>query len=383
MSLAAAKTAAGNAPAVSDSRPAFSLRVPRVGLTRGLLLPVLAVASLGFTTWHISASTPVTPQTEPIVEPPHAPFAAAVAGAGLIEPQSENISVAAIVPGTVAEVAVREGDAVAAGDVLFRLDDRQRRAELAVAEARLAAAQAELTRWRQMPRAEDLPPSAARVRRMQADVTLRADQLRRAQELIKQRVITDQELVEREQAYQAAVAALGEAQAEDARLRAGAWEADLTVARAEVAQAEQAVAQAQVELDRLVVRAPIAGTVLKLDVRPGEYVGTPPGKPLAVLGDLSTLHVRVDIDEHDLPRFRPGMPGQGYVRGDADTPLTLRFVRIEPLTEPKQSLTGAGDERVDTRVLQVIYEIVDAPSTVYVGQQIDVYLNTTSDNPAA
>ena len=69
------------------------------------------------------------------------------------------------------------------------------------------------------------------------------------------------------------------------------------------------------------------------------------------------------------------MPGQGFVRGDAERPLQLSFVRIEPFTEPKRSLTGAGNERIDTRVLQVIYAIDSTPREVYVGQQIDVFLD--------
>ena len=378
MSTAAASSAAAGSTPNRATRRRPALGLPRIRSLRAALLPLLAAASLTYATWHVTTSAPATPQTVPVVEPPHAPFAASVAGAGLVEPLSENISVAAIVSGTVAEVAAHEGDVLQAGDVLFRLDDRQLRAELAVQQSRLAAARAELARWQQMPRPEDLPPSEARIRRMQSDVTLRADQLHRAKELFPQRVITEQELVEREQAYNAAVADLNEAQADDARLRAGAWAADLAVAQAQVEQAQQMVEQARVELERLVIRAPIGGTVLKVDVRPGEYVGTPPGKSLVVLGDLSTLHVRVDIDENDLPRFRPGMPGKGFVRGDAETPLPLRFVRVEPYTEPKQSLTGAGNERIDTRVLQVIYEIADPNAAVYVGQQIDVYLDAVA-----
>jgi multidrug efflux pump subunit AcrA (membrane-fusion protein) len=135
------------------------------------------------------------------------------------------------------------------------------------------------------------------------------------------------------------------------------------------------VEQTQVELDRLQVKSPIAATILKVDVRPGEFVGTTRDQELIVLGDIDVLHVRVDIDEQDLPRFQPGLPGRGFVRGDASKPLPLEFVRVEPYAQPKKSLTGSGTERVDTRVLQVIYAIGSTNQTIYVGQQIDVYLN--------
>jgi multidrug efflux pump subunit AcrA (membrane-fusion protein) len=348
-------------------------------MIRNLFLPLLAVATFSYMVWHVTSTSTATPQTEPVLQPARSPFNGGVAGVGLIEPRSENIQVAAVVPGTVVEVAAVVGETVSPGDVLFRLDDRQRKSDLAVQESQLAEAQSTLARWEQMPRAEDVPVSEARIKKLQADVTLRQDQLQRTRGLAAQKILTEQELIEREQALRAAQAELTQAQAEDARLKAGAWKADLAVARTQVERSRQLVEQARVELDRLVVRSPIRGTVLKVDVRPGEYVGTPPGKPLIILGDLEQLHVRVDIDEQDLPRFRPGMSGLGFVRGDAERPLALKFARIEPFAEPKRSLTGAGQERVDTRVLQVIYAIESSPRTVYVGQQIDVFLDKPTE----
>jgi len=347
-------------------------------MSRELLLPTLAVAAFSYMVWHVASTSTATPQTEPVVQPARSPFNNVVAGVGMVEPRSENIQVAAIVPGTVVEVAAKVGDQVNPGDVLFRLDDRQRRAQLAVQQAQLAEAKSTLARWQDMPRAEDLPPLEARVRKAQADLALHYDRLRRTRELVAQKALTDQDLVERDQAYLAAEAELAQAQADLARMKAGAWEADLAVARTQVKRAQSLVDQARTEVERLVVRSPIRGAVLKVDVRPGEYVGTPPEKPLVILGDMERLHVRVDVDEQDLPRFEPGMPGRGFVRGDAEHPLALQFVRVEPYAEPKRSLTGAGSERIDTRVLQIIYAIQSPPRAVYVGQQIDVFLDRQS-----
>jgi HlyD family secretion protein len=347
-------------------------------MVQGLFLPTLAAATLAYTVWHVARTSQATPQTELAVEPPRAPFANVVAGVGLIEPRSENVEVAASVPGIVVEVAAHVGDEVMAGDVLFRLDDRQQRAILAVQESQLAETQAMLRRLELLPQAKGVPPREARARRVEADSAVCAVRRRRTRQVAPGNGIPAQRVVEREQASRATQVALPPAKAEEARSKALAREADLAVARAQVARSERLVDQAHVELDRLVVRAPMAGTVLKVDVRPGEYVGTPPGKPIVVLGDLSRLHVRVDIDEQDLARFAPGMSGQGFVRGAAQTPLALSFVRVEPFTQPKRSLTGAGDERIDTRVLQVIYAIKSAPRTVYVGQQIEVFLDADS-----
>jgi multidrug efflux pump subunit AcrA (membrane-fusion protein) len=139
------------------------------------------------------------------------------------------------------------------------------------------------------------------------------------------------------------------------------------------------VEQTRIELARLEVRAPVAGHVLRVDVRPGEYVGTPPGQPLVVLGDLDRLHVRVDIDEQDIPRFRRGATGKAFMRGAATKPLPLEFVRVEPFVQPKLSLSGGAIERVDTRVLQVIYALDPGVENAFAGQQVDVFLDASEE----
>jgi len=133
-----------------------------------------------------------------------------------------------------------------------------------------------------------------------------------------------------------------------------------------------------VDIDRLEVRAPVAGEVLQVNVRPGEYINTPHLTAPIVLGNLETLHVRVDIDEHDIPRFIPGAPARATVRGNPQTAYPLTFVRVEPYVVPKKSLTGDSSERVDTRVLQVIYALQPGEKSVYVGQQLDVFIDVSN-----
>lgn len=344
-------------------------------MNRNLILPAIAVVAFTFMTWHLAKSHQPVPDVAPPVSPSRNPYTETIAGAGLVEPRSENIRVAAIVPGLVTAVHVRVGQVVEKGDVLFQLDDRQRRSDVAVQQAAVAEAQSTLHRVKNAPRAEDIPPSEARVAKAKAELKAMQDQMDRTEELVAKKVLNDEDLIQRQQAFLAAKATLLQAEAEDARLKAGSWKEDIAVNEAQLERAKALLEQAEIEVERLQVRAPIRGTILKVDVRPGEYVGTPPGQTLLMMGDVEQLHVRVDIDEQDLPRFRPGLTGTGYVRGDANTPIELRFVRVDPFAEPKKSLTNAGNERVDTRVLQVIYALVSPPSTLYVGQQLDVFLN--------
>ena len=73
-------------------------------------------------------------------------------------------------------------------------------------------------------------------------------------------------------------------------------------------------------------------------------------------------------------------PGRAVTRGQAHKEYPLRFVRVEPYVVPKKSLTGDNTERVDTRVLQVIYALEGAEGRVYVGQQLDVFLDVSKQS---
>jgi biotin carboxyl carrier protein len=157
----------------------------------------------------------------------------------------------------------------------------------------------------------------------------------------------------------------------------------------EVAPSEAAVAEAQAEqtetdLKRALVTAPVDGVVLQVNVHRGEYVGTPPSQALVVLGAIDDkVHVRVDVDEHDIPRFKTGAPARASLRGTPEVSFPLEFVRVERYVIPKKSLTGDNTERVDTRVLQAIYDLDTTNRPIYVGQQLDVFINVGGDPASA
>jgi len=337
-------------------------------------LPVFAGACVCFMSYHMLRTHQELPDLEPIVTPARAPYAHVVAASGLVEPLSESISVGSPLPGVVEEVSISEGQRVAAGDLLFRLDDRELQAQLAVRNADLDQARSNLARVESRPRPEEIPPSAAKVRRAEAQLTAETDMYTRREKLSPSRTISEQELISARQSVAMAKEALTEAQAAHDLLLAGSWEPEKQIARAEVKRAEMLVEQTRTDLARLEVRAPIAGDILKSDVRRGEYVGAASGQSLVVIGDLNHMRVRVTIDEQDLPRFRPGRAGRGFVRGDAETPLELTFVRVEPFVQPKRSLNGNASEKVDTRVLEVLYALPPGAQRVYVGQQLDVFI---------
>lgn len=343
-------------------------------MIRKFVLPVLSLAMLIFAIYHVMGAQQVQPLAEPETPPAQSPFADVVAGVGVVEAATENIAVGAPQPGLAAEVLVEIGQQVSAGAPLFRLDDRPVQADVKLREAALALAQAQLARLEGQPRPEELPISAAKVREAQANVVDQESQLRRGESLFAKKNISEHELTHYQQALQIARAQLARCEAEDQLLRAGASDLDKAVARAVVAQAQAQLDLARTECDRLTVRAPVAGTILQVRVHPGEHVGPPPSPAPIVLGNLQPLHVRVDIDAHDIPRFQSGVAARASVRGNPHRELTLKFLRVVPFVVPKRSLTGDITERVDTRVLQVIYVLEPGQQPIYVGQQLDVFI---------
>jgi HlyD family secretion protein len=342
-------------------------------------LPIIAVGLIAFAIHYLGQARTRIPEVPPPVQPAESPYQHTVAGAGIVEPETENISIGSPLPGVVVQVYVKVGQKVKVGDPLFRLDDRQLKAELAIKQATLADASAELERLEAMPRTEELPQAEARIREAKADWENWEQQWARGEKLVTQRVMPEEEFLERKQSAIGARERYNRAVAEYDLLKAGAWEPDKRVAQAKVEEADAQVKQVQTDLDRLVIRALVEGEVLQVNVRPGEFVGAPPTQALIVLGNVSQLHVRVDIDEYDIPRFIPEAPARATLKGQPDISFPLRFVRIEPYVVPKKSLTGDNTERVDVRVLQVIYAIDAGTRRLFVGQQLDVFIDAAGN----
>jgi RND family efflux transporter MFP subunit len=300
-----------------------------------LALPLAAAGLLLFAI--LSALRPGRAQTDPLLPPARASAANTVAGVGVVEPSSETIAVASELPGVVRSVAVRAGDRVEAGAPLFALDARALGAQLEAAKAAVAQAEAALA---------------------QARVGLEDQRAR----LALYDAVEDQRAVSTDEAARQRFAA------ERAQTQVQQAEAALRAARAQV----RVVAT---DLERLTVRAPIAGRILRVNVRPGEFAPAGPGaRPLLSMGADGPLHVRVEIDEADITRVRAEAAAEGALRGAADKPIALRFVRFEPEAVEKRALAG-GAERVDTRVVQVLYAFEpDQTTPVFVGQRMDVFV---------
>jgi multidrug resistance efflux pump len=345
-------------------------------MIRKYLLPALAIAGLAFAIWTAIQGAKTQPPASPVSDPPRSPFPKKISGSGIVEASTRNISIGSHVSGVVARVFVIVGQRVKPGDPLFVLDDRKQQADLVVKEAALKEAKARLARLKQAPRAEDLPPAQAKVKEAEANFEDARRQLQITEKLSDARVIAIEDVNKWRYAVEAAQARLTQAKADLKLLEAGSWKPDIEVAMADVARTEAEVDATRVEINRLTVRAPVEGDILQINIRPGEYApsGQSP-QPLILLGNLDKLHVRVDIDENDAWRFQPEAPAVASIRGNPQYKTDLTFEYVEAYVVPKRSLTGESTERVDTRVMQVVYSFKRGKLPIYPGQLMDVFID--------
>jgi HlyD family secretion protein len=302
------------------------------------ILPLVGVLAAAWATFSIARTHPSRTRTDPPSPPPVSDFEKTVAAVGIVETSTENISIGTPLGGVVARVYVTAGQTVQQGDPLFEIDTRNLRADREVRNETLVVARAQAG------------VAAARL----DDLT---QQLEFAEHVNDKRAISVEEVSRRRSAVQTAAA-------------------EVAAARAQIAAAGAQSHAVEVELERSTVRAPLDAEVLQVKVRSGEFAPAgPTPQPLILLGRSKPFHVRVDVDEHEGWRVPPGAVAVGHVRGNAALKTPLRFVRFEPFVVPKRSLTGDSTERVDTRVLQVIYRVERDDLPLFVGQQIDVFID--------
>jgi HlyD family secretion protein len=341
------------------------------------IIPLLAIAGLCFGIFMVIRGAKEVVPAAPLQPPPKSPFTQFIAASGIVESSTENVAIGSPVGDVVTSVAVKVGDQVKAGDVLFQLDDRTLKSEFVVQRALVAEAEAELTKLKSSPRAEDLPPLEAKVKEAEANLAQLNALLEMWESIKDPRAISKEELTRRRTQILIAQAQLSSAKANLDLVKAGSWKEDIKVAQARLEAAKAQVDAIQLRLDRLSVRAPKDGQILQLNIRPGEFASAGLlSKPLVVMGATTVLHVRADIDENDAWRFNKNAPAVGYARGNRTISTPLKYVYTEPLVVPKKSLTGESTERVDTRVLQVLYSFDPAKVNLYVGQQVDLFIES-------
>lgn len=296
------------------------------------ILPILAIIGAVIALFVVFWSQKKLPVPAIPFPAPHSPYQSAIYGSGMIEASTENIAIGTPFVQPIVAIYVVEGDKVKAGDPLMKQDTRSLEAQKETAQSQLAAAKINF---------ENQEVQFSFYKRL-----------------------TDKRAVS-EQAYASAFFAMLEA-------------------KEQVEVAQNQLGQIEVDIERSTIRAPVDGEILQVNAHVGEiYAPVSYGITQSyanlqtaqiLMGTVSPLQMRIDIDEEDCWRFERGALATAFVRGNANIHFPMKFLRVEPYVIPKTAFTGAVTERIDTRVLQVLYRFEQMDLPIYPGQLLDVYI---------
>ena len=326
----------------------------------------------------------------PVFNPASNPYAKGVYSVGIIESyqtNGENINVFPEVPGTVTEILVTEGEIVRKGKPLLTVDDSVQKATVEQVKSQSEAALALLEELKAQPRKENLEVAKAQIEYASASLKSTQDQFekqRKSYEL-NPKSVSKNDLDNAENAVKVAKANLDVVRKQYELTKAGAWIYDIRNQEKQYNALSKAFTSANALLAKHTIRAPADGIILSIEAAVGSYI-SPQGaygtytegyNPVVVMGSSQTyIAVRCYIDEILIHRLPPAsqMKAQMFIRG-TNISAPLEFVRVQPYVSPKIELSNQRTERVDVRVLPVIFRFQKFKNIdIYPGQLVDVYI---------
>ncbi|HXX30249.1 MAG TPA: biotin/lipoyl-binding protein [Myxococcaceae bacterium] len=359
---------------------------------------IFALVGLGLVGAVVSAfvyAAPKKPQP-PVFSPAPNPFAKGIYTNGIIESyqsHGENTNVYPEVAGVVAHIFVAEGEKVEEGAPLLQIEDSVQRATAEQLESQAEASRALLEELRAQPRKESLAVVQAQAELAAANLKTTQDQLDKLMQsyALNPKSVSKDTLDNAKNAVRVAQANLEVATRQLQLTRAGAWVFDIRNQQKQYESLVRASAASRALLAKYTLRAAFKGTVLSIASSVGSYV-SPQGAydtytqgfgPVIVLGTASPsgasrgfLAVRCYVDEILIPRLPPpaDLRAKMFIRG-TNISIPLEFVRMQPYVSPKIQLSNARTEKVDVRVLPLIFRFEPPPGVdVYPGQLVDVYV---------
>ena len=327
---------------------------------------------------------------EPAFNPASNPYANGIYANGMIEStlsSGENINIYPEVPGVVTQILVTEGQVVSKGDALLVMDDSVQQAIVAQLKAQADSAKIMLEELKHQPRAEVLKVSKAQM--ISAEASLHSAQVtmqkqQKSFDLDPQSVSKDS-LDNSINAVKVAAANAEVVKAQYELTKAGAWSYDINNQEQIYKTQYNAYLSGLALLAKYTIKAKSDGIVLSIMPAVGSYLTTQgvygsytqDMNPVLVMGSpQNQMNVRSFVDEILVPKLpaTEQMLAKMFIRG-TNISIALEFVRIQPYISPKIELTNQRRERVDVRVLPVIFRFEKAQHlNVYPGQLVDIYI---------
>lgn len=342
------------------------------------VIAIIAAACFAFILSSIHTKGKNETESEVVVAPPVSPFKTSIVGVGIVEPSNESIFIGSPLNRIIEKIKVKVGERVKKGDILFELENSDLKAELQAQKIAYEVARQKLTRLKELPLPTDVAPAEAVLKMAEVELGQAKAQYDMVKELPDLRAISQEENNRRRFNLGEAEAKVQQAQADLARIKAGASKQDLAIAELEMEQVKAGLDRTETELKRTVVRSPIEGTVLQIKIHEGEITPQDTGRsPIMILGNIDTVNLRVSINEFDLPDFKANAPAVAYLPANKKMKFPLEYIRTEPVLVVKNNLSNDITEKVDSRVFQVIYKIKDSSAPLFINQEMDVFIETT------
>jgi HlyD family secretion protein len=262
-----------------------------------------------------------------------------IAASGHVE--ATEVRLSAKVPGHLEAISVQEGDAVAAGQEIARIDTTDARLALAAAAAERAQADAERRLRVAGSRREDVAEAEAQLDRARADLRGAQEDLKRMEKLLASGSGTDKARDDARTRRDVAAATVEAAAERLRKLKAGSRPEEIDAATARVAAADARIAQLRQQIEDAVVKSPVAGVVTEKLAERGELLAR--GAGLAVVTELARPWLNIYLPEPDLGRIRLGQEVE--VVTDAGQRRSGRVTFVSPQAEFTPKNVQTPDER--------------------------------------
>jgi HlyD family secretion protein len=286
--------------------------------------------------------------------------------------EAEYVRVAAPLAGSLARLAVKRGDQVAADAPLFALESEQERAARAEAEAKVRHAQATLADLEKAKRPAEVAAVRAQLAQAQAAARQSEADLIRVQKLVAEKFLPPQQLDQAVAKRDSDRARVAELSAQVAVANLPARSDMIAAARAEVKAASDALAQAQWRLDQKTQTAPVAALVNDTLYRPGEWVAA--GAPVVSLLPPGNVKIRFYVPEPALATLRQGASVNARCDG-CGTPVAARISFIAPQAEYTPPVIYSRENRA--KLVFLVEARPEAPNpALHPGLPVEVTLDS-------
>jgi len=297
---------------------------------------------------------------------------------GRVEPKGGEVKIGTAIVGRVAEVYVDLNDEVDEDQLLFKIDDAEARARLAAAETEADVREKMRDDQNLSSSRKDVRSAEDEVYRAERGLTGARIELDYALQARKENKVSSRRVEDARRRLKQARERVEKGRIKVARAQAKSDLPAPSRSEAAVSEARAQVAIAEALLDKTRVRAPRKGRVLLLRAKKGEMVAPSPGQPLIVVGDMSKMQIKAEVDEADVPKI--ALEQKAYVTSVSfpDRKFEGKVTELAPsLASP---LSGQRGPRrpTDVEVMEVTIEL-DGEVPLLPGMRADAFFRKTSE----